>query len=238
MEVEPPTISLRSAIFSLVALAILTVGMMVVIEAIGGIDRLQMIVVEAGSWAPVVYIVLKASTFVLAPLSGTPLKVAAGALFGIWDGTVYTLLGDVIGGSTNFWIARLLGRRVVTRFVGRSGITRVDDFGRQLGGWRALLFARLFLSALYDFVSYAAGLITLPFRQYLVVTTIGGIFPVVFWVTLGASFGEDSRVLLWVYGGLGVLFLIAIVLQRRIWRVLRGSAKLGTGVDSNGTRPK
>jgi uncharacterized membrane protein YdjX (TVP38/TMEM64 family) len=208
-------VSLRTAVFGFLALVAVTVSTLVILKAVGT-ERLQGLMAHEGPWAPAVYIALKASTYIVAPLSGSPLHVSAGALFGLGYGTLYSLMGDVVGGCANFWISRLLGRRMVVRFVGQQGMSRIDGFYRQLGGWRALLFARLFLSSVYDFISYAAGLTSLAFRQYLVITALGGVVPTLLFVAIGASVAENRRMLLLAYGGLAVLFLVPLVLHRGV----------------------
>jgi uncharacterized membrane protein YdjX (TVP38/TMEM64 family) len=152
----------------------------------------------------------------VAPLGGSPLHVSAGALFGLGYGTLYSLAGDVMGGCANFWIARLLGRRIVVRFVGPQGMSRIDGFYQQLGGWRALLVARLFLSSAYDFISYAAGLTPLAFGRYLVITATGGVVPTLLYVAIGASVAENRGMLLLAYGGLALLCLVPLVLHRGV----------------------
>lgn len=212
---ELANISLRKAVLGFLSLVGVTVIMLVVLKA-AGTERLQNMVAQMGPWAPAVYIALKASTYIVAPLSGSPLHVSAGALFGLGYGTLYSLAGDVLGGCANFWISRLLGRRVVVRFVGQQGMSRIDGLYRQLGGWRALLFARLFLSSVYDFISYAAGLTSLAFRRYLIITAIGGIVPTLLFVAIGASVAENRRMLLLAYGGLAILCLVPLMLHRRV----------------------
>jgi uncharacterized membrane protein YdjX (TVP38/TMEM64 family) len=225
METELIKISLRRAVLGLIVLLIIAAGIMIAIEKIGGIDQLHRMVGQAGPWAPVVYIILKASTYVVAPLNGAPITITAGALFGLRNGIIYTLLGEIIGGSINFWLARLLGQSIVMRLVGKKGIARVNNLSNQLGEWRILLFVRIFLSGIYDFISYAAGLTAVSFRQYLVGSAIGGLFSTTFLTALGASLGEDFKTFLLISGGLGVLFLAAIVWQRRIWRIFLGNSK-------------
>jgi uncharacterized membrane protein YdjX (TVP38/TMEM64 family) len=208
-------VSLRTAVFGFLALVAVTVSTLVILQAVGA-ERLQGLVAHAGPWAPAVYIVLKASTYIVAPLGGSPLHVSAGALFGLGYGTLYSLAGDVMGGCANFWIARLLGRRIIVRVVGQQGMSRIDGFYQQLGGWRALLFARLFLSSVYDFISYAAGLTPLAFRRYLVITAVGGVVPTLLFVAIGASVAENRGMLLLAYGGLALLCLVPLVLHRRV----------------------
>src|SRR3712207_5013501 len=118
-------------------LALLSAAMFAVIHAIG-VERIRSTVEAAGPWGPLVYIVLKVATMVIAPLSSAPLRMSAGAIFGFWEGVLLTVLGGVLGGSANFWISRLIGRRLVARCVGASGMDAVDRLVGRLRGRRAV----------------------------------------------------------------------------------------------------
>lgn len=216
MDDEQNTFSTHNAVVGFIVVIITTVGLIILIDAIWDIRELQRIVNEAGVWAPLVYVVLKASTFVIAPLSGASLKVSSGALFGLQNGIIYTLLGDLIGGSINFWIAKSLGRKIIAKIVGSSRIRYIDNLVHQIGGWQALLFARLFLATIYDFISYAAGLASIPFSHYLIVSLLGGLISTSFWVALGSSFAEDRVTLLVVTLGVLLFSVVIILLQYRL----------------------
>jgi uncharacterized membrane protein YdjX (TVP38/TMEM64 family) len=159
----------------IVVVVAFSVVTLLIVEATGGAQKFRDMVEGAGVWAPLVYVLLKASTYVIAPLSGTTVKLASGALFGVWDGMVLSLLGDTLGGVLNYGIARSLGRKGVTKFAGKKALRHVDATAERVGGWKVLLGARLLLSPIYDFISYAAGLARFPFTQFLLVTAIGGI---------------------------------------------------------------
>jgi len=225
--------SRRRIAISLLALTVLAVGLPVLVRALGGAEHLRALVEEAGAWAPLVYIAAKAAATIVAPLLGTPLKAASGTLFGLWQGIAYSVLGDTIGGCACFWISRLLGRRFVARLLGAKSLSRVHELANDFGGWRALLFARLILSAAYNIVSFAAGVTKLPFRQYLAVTVLGGIFHTGFLVALGASATLDQRTLLVAYAGLAALALSALPLRRRLRHVLQGSRCANRVSDAN-----
>jgi uncharacterized membrane protein YdjX (TVP38/TMEM64 family) len=199
---------------ALVVVIIISLLSVLAMEALGGAEQVRTWVAGSGSWAPLVFVLLKASTYVIAPLSGTPLKITAGALFGVWEGLLLTSLGDVLGGSLNFWIARWLGRPGIRRFAGAKAIKQVDETVQHVGGWKALLMARLVLSALYDFISYAAGLSNLKFKHYLWVTVVGGIPAGLMYVWLGDSLTNGSTAI-FVLLGLGVLVGLAAWLQKR-----------------------
>lgn len=188
-----------------------------------GIDNLQQFIEDAGPWAPLLYIIIKAVTYVFAPLTSGPIQVVSGTLFGnIWLGVLYTLIGEVIGGSISFWIARRFGRPVVQRFVSEQGMRQVEDFyQKRMGGWVSLAVARIVLFTVWDFLSYAAGLAdSVRFRAYLFVSIVFGFVPTLFFVWIGKSALEDPRTLFLVYGLVAALVLIPVVARRPIERLL------------------
>jgi uncharacterized membrane protein YdjX (TVP38/TMEM64 family) len=200
---QPHWEKLLPAFLVVIAISLVSV---IAMQLLGGAAYIRAWVTGAGPWAPLVFVLLKASTYVIAPLSGTPLKLTAGALFGVWDGLLYTTIGDILGGSLNFWIARLLGRPGIARFAGPKAIRQVDDTVAHVGGWRALLLARLALSSLYDFISYAAGLSKLPFKHYVWVTLVGGIPAGLVYVFIGDRLTSGGGV---IYILAGILALVA-----------------------------
>ncbi len=204
-------------------LALLTV-LYLLVQAIGGAELAQM-VERAGFWGPAVYIAIKALTFTVAPLSAGPIQFASGILFGVIPGTLYSVLGEVIGGTANVLIARLLGRRFVIRFVGGSSMTRIDAFyERHLDDWRSLLVARLLLFSVYDFISYAVGLGQIRLSVYIAVSFLGGLLPTYIFVAIGSQAAQNQDVLLFFYLGAAALFALWLLRRRqisRLWRRLR-----------------
>ncbi len=203
-------------ILALVAVAVgFTLVTMIIVEATGGAQKFRGFIEGAGAWAPLVYVLLKASTYVIAPLSGTTVKLASGALFGTWEGMLLSLAGDTLGGSLNYWIARTLGRKGVVKFAGKKALNHIDASAERVGGWRALLGARLLLSPIYDFISYAAGLAKISFTQYVVVTTVGGIPVSLLFAVMGNATATNKLVGYIVLGatavslvGLGIMYLV------------------------------
>jgi hypothetical protein len=94
---------------------------------------------------------------------------------------------------------------------------------RGIGSWRGLLFFRVTFPAIYNLSSYAAGSTRLPFRQYLAVTTFGGVIHTGILVTIGASvaLGWEARAM--AYAVICVLSLVALFAGRRV----RASSAVG-----------
>ncbi|MFN8635114.1 MAG: VTT domain-containing protein [Chloroflexota bacterium] len=165
------------------------VAFFMVVQSIGP-ERMRDAVAATGLLAPVVFVVLKAVTVVITPLTGSPLRLVAGAMFGFWEGVTLSVLGGVLGGSANFWIARLYGRRVVNRLLGPGALARVDPILGRLSGWKGLALARVALGPLWDVLSYGVGLTRLKYRTYLIVAILGDLIPTMILVGFGSSVAE------------------------------------------------
>lgn len=213
-----PDFSPRAVLFGTLAFVAITLLMLTAIEWVG-VGRIQAYIENAGALAPFAYIALKAVTYIFAPLSAGPIQLSSGLLFGLWPGIFYSLLGEVIGGSISFLIARKWGRPVVARFVGANSITRVDRLIAGLGGWWALAYSRLFLFSIYDFVSYAAGLTTtITFRQYFLVSAVLGFIPTFIFVAIGTSLTENRGLIVPLYIGVGVISVAPFAIR---WLIRR-----------------
>ena len=198
----------------LVFMTLLIIG----IDAIG-IENLQQIIRDAGPLAPLIYIGIKAVTYIFAPLTSGPIQVVAGKLFdSIWLGVLYTLIGEVLGGSISFWIARRWGRPVVLRLVGKDGIAQIESFyeGR-FDSWHSLAVARIILFSVWDFLSYALGLVkSVRFSTYIFVSVVFGFFPTFMFVWMGNMAIDDNRTMLLIYVGVAILILIPLFARRQI----------------------
>jgi uncharacterized membrane protein YdjX (TVP38/TMEM64 family) len=242
-----------SGLASLVGLVACGLAFFFVVQAIGP-ERLRAAVAATGPLAPIAYVLLKALTVVITPVSGTPLRLAAGTLFGFWEGVVLSVVGSVLGGSANFWIARRFGRPMVVRLLGPNALSRVDPLLGRLADWRALVLVRIVLAPLWDIISYGVGLTRLHFRTYLVVAILCDIIPSMILVGVGTSVAEVGMIetgtasaraiegavpvaLMVVALGLGTIALIvaAMVLRPRLARRLAQPAPRPRVIA--GTRP-
>ncbi len=140
-------------------------------------DRLRAYINPFGNAAPLVYIAFLVLAIVIPPLPDLALVVAGGLSFGVFYGTVYTLLAGLIGAGINFWIARWLGRKFLLRWLGPGNLTRVDALAVH-NGWLVLCLTRLVPGFNFDLISYAAGLTAMSFFSFTTATLVGMIPPV------------------------------------------------------------
>jgi uncharacterized membrane protein YdjX (TVP38/TMEM64 family) len=121
----------------------------------------RVFVMQFGPWAPVAYIALFALQIMVAPLPGQFFGVMAGYLFGIFWGSLYSLLGLSIGAGVAVLLARRVGRPFVERFFDRDQVAKWE---RRLRARSPLTWGMLFLFPVPDLAFYVAGLSQVPLR--------------------------------------------------------------------------
>ncbi len=155
---------------------------------------------------------------VIAPIPGTFISIAAGALYGVWPGVLYVWVANVIGSSLSFVIARSLGRRVVVRIVKPESLSRYDAFFRRNP---LLIFLAYMMPVLFpvDMMGYVLGLARMRYRKFIVYVTLGFAVNLTILTAFGSQLLDASNSVRLLYlAGMVVLVLIALYIQKRIAR--------------------
>lgn len=217
----------RQAIFNLLAFAAI-LACIVLFFRFFELSEVQAKIEEAGVWAPLLLVAAKASTIVIAPLSGSPLYPIGGALFGFWKAFGLLLLGDMLGGSIAFFLSRIFGRRIVdTLLSSHKGF--VSAALEMMGSWKGFLLARLGFVTFPEVPAYAAGLSRIRYVPFLIIFSAVGALPTAVTVALGALLTADSesRVFLAVLVFGAVVSAISIMLFVRYVQSSIDSADAG-----------
>ncbi|TCJ16867.1 TVP38/TMEM64 family protein [Rubrobacter taiwanensis] len=180
----------------------------------GDVEGLRDYILSYGVWAPIISALIMILQAVFAPLPAFVITFANGLAFGALQGGLLSLVSAAIGGSICFWISRILGRRPVEIFVGRSGLEAADAWFEHRGAY-AVLVARLIPIVSFDAVSYAAGLTRMGFRGYLLATVVG-MSPATFvYSYLGEHAPRHVELLLVVFGLVIAASILTAALRRR-----------------------
>ena len=120
------------------------------------------------------------------------LSLAAGAVFGVLQGTLFVVFGATVGAILAFLVSRTLLRDwVVKKFVGRM---EAIDRGLRENGFSYLLFLRLVPAFPFFLVNLACGVTGLPLRTYALGTLFGIIPGSLVFVNAGASLAAIETV--------------------------------------------
>lgn len=125
-------------------------------------------IIEQYPWAaPIVIIISKFTTAVLAPLPGAPIAIASLAFLPWWEAALYNFIGSELGVLAAFFIARKYREPIVAYLTPLKKIHEFQDaISRRAQFWAFLAF-RLASYAVFDMVSYAAGLTKIPFMTFI-----------------------------------------------------------------------
>lgn len=181
-------------------------------------QNLQALKEQAGVFAPLGYIVIYfVATILVFP--ATILTLSAGALFGLFWGTLWTVIGATLGATGAFLISRFVaGDWAKQQFEKGDRLRNLSRGIEQDGFWFAL---SLRLAPVFPFnaVNYLLGLTPISLTAYVLATFVG-IIPGSFaycWLGRGgleAATGGPPLQLLGALAVLAALSAMPIILKR------------------------
>jgi uncharacterized membrane protein YdjX (TVP38/TMEM64 family) len=141
-----------------------------------------------GAWGPIAFgvgYVLAVVAFVPASL----LTLAAGAIFGVAEGTAVVFVSALTGSALAFLIARHLARHAIERRLAADA--RFAAIDRAIGeqGRKIVLLLRLSPAFPFNLLNYGLGLTRVSFRDYLI-AGVGMLPGTLLYVYLGKVAGD------------------------------------------------
>ncbi|MBU0750142.1 VTT domain-containing protein [Patescibacteria group bacterium] len=175
---------------------VLTIGILLVLSIFIDIDTMKEFVLKAGVWAPLLFIVLKASTVIIAPLSGGPLYPIVGLLFGFWPGILFVVAGDFLGYSGAFLISRIFGYPVVGKIIAGNERSMLAKIVKHVGTTKGFIHMCFTCFALPELISYGAGLSKLPYWKFISILMPLSVIASSILVFFGSSLGAADHPLI------------------------------------------
>ncbi len=143
-----------------------------ILSLFGDSARLAAFVQKLGPAGPLAIIALQMAQVIVSPIPGQVVGLASGYLYGSWLGTLYSMIGLMLGTAVAVWLARRWGRPLVERLVGPDTLARVDRFAARLGA--PLLFLVFLVPFLPDdAILLVAGLGDVPLPGILFAALVG-----------------------------------------------------------------
>ncbi|MFH1455683.1 MAG: TVP38/TMEM64 family protein [archaeon] len=143
------------------------------------VEALKTYVLSFGIFAPISLILLYALAMVFL-IPGTPFNLVAGYLFGPYIGTLYALIGAMLGVSAAFFIAKYMASDFIEKLLEKQ-TKKLNKYNKKLEkkGFQVLLILRLLSVIHFSGLSYLAGMTKMKYRDFFLATLIGS-FPATF----------------------------------------------------------
>jgi uncharacterized membrane protein YdjX (TVP38/TMEM64 family) len=107
---------------------------------------------------------------VIFAIPGEITQLAAGYVFGVWHGFLYSIVGIMAGSAFNFYFARVVGRPTLKRFMSHSTLEKVDKALNSAKGKSTLFLLFLLPGAPKDALCYGAGFTAIGLLEFVVIT--------------------------------------------------------------------
>ena len=159
-----------------------------------------------GPLAPLAMAGLVTAQIVVAVLPGEPVELAAGYLFGFWEGTAICLAGGLVGTLVATALTRALGMRLVRAFFSAEQLDGVAWMRDSRRFELVMLIVFLIPGTPKDVLTYVAGLTTCPWWRIAAITTVGRI-PSIVTSTLAAGFASSGN---WAAAGVTLVATVAL----------------------------
>jgi uncharacterized membrane protein YdjX (TVP38/TMEM64 family) len=193
-----------------------------------------------GAWGPLAFI-LGYAVAVVAFVPGSALTLAAGAIFGLVEGTVYVFIAASVGATLAFLLARHAARSTIEKRI--EGDPRFAAIDRAVGGEGRKIVFLLRLSPVFPFnlLNYALGLTQVRLVDYCV-ASLGMIPGTLLYVYTGKIIGDVAAVAggagpergagSWVVIGVGLIATLLVTLV--VTRIARRALADATGESTLG----
>ncbi len=141
---------------------------------------------------------------------GTPLTLLAGATFGVFLGSVVSLIGNIIGATLAFFVSRYFLQKYVVKNI-LSKYPRIAEYEKRFSthGLETVILLRLIPLFPFNALNYLLGVTRVSNRNYILGTAIGIIPGTIAFVYFGRSLAMLSmlHITLSVAAIIGLIYL-------------------------------
>jgi uncharacterized membrane protein YdjX (TVP38/TMEM64 family) len=187
------------------------------VEAFRDREVIRSWVLARGAAGMLAFVGIQALQVILFMLPGEIVQVAGGYAFGLWLGSLLSLVGITLGSLVNFGVGRVLGRPFVESVFGAEKVGRLERIAASGKGEAGFFIFFLVPGIPKDALCYVAGMARLSLPAFLAVSMAGRLPGI-----LGSSYMGSAtqaggyRGALVMLGIASLLFVLGLVFKERI----------------------
>ncbi len=136
--------------------------------------------------APFIFIGVYSISVVFA-IPASILSIAAGPLFGFWQGLIYVIIASNIGCHISYFIAKLLGKDAILKYFKGNDFINSATTKAQENAFVFMMYVRLIPLFPFAAVNYLSGILNIEYKKYALGTFLGMIPGTAVYVYLGFS---------------------------------------------------
>lgn len=159
------------------------------------------------------YIITVSLATIIPPFTVIPLELVAPSRFGLLPAFVYTIIGNALGATVAFMLAKKYGWSLLEKLFSKKDLKKARGIAKDYSFWKIVL-ARLAFASLFDVLSYVCGLTEIPLWKFVITTVIANIPVITIVLLLGNRLNLNFIFMIWFSVG---IFLISVgILIRKL----------------------
>ncbi len=196
-----------------IAVLVLVIVVLFLLRGYLNVDSLLSVLdsVQNNPLAPLWFVLIYAVAVTLV-VPASALTLLSGPLFGFWGGLLLTTIGANLGCHLSYFLAKLLGKDLVTKFIKGGSFIENAQKKAQDNSFVFMMYARLIPLFPFAGVNYLSGIIGIRYRDYAIATLFGMIPGSAVYVYLGYSASNIRDNPLGLVVSIVVLILFTVVM--------------------------
>jgi len=185
-------------------------------------EELKSFIEAQGVLGVLIFILFQIFQVVVAAVPGEFVQIAGGFLFGTVSGTLYLVIGVVIGSVIAFYAARLLGCRLVSLLISRPKLESLEQLINGPKSEVIMLLLFVIPGMPKDLLTYIAGLTPVRPWRFLCIAVIGRLPALAISCYIGANLQQENFILaLSLFALAALLFLAGVIFKHKIFALIR-----------------
>jgi uncharacterized membrane protein YdjX (TVP38/TMEM64 family) len=158
-----------------------------ILKILSSMDNFREYIRSTGSWGPIMFILFQVLQIVVSPIPGEIVQIAGGYIYGVGLGTLYNMIGMVLGSAMAFYFTRFIGRSFIEKLLQKKNykwMALINDEKK----FSVFLFIFFIIPGLpKDFLVYVAALTSISSARFFIILLVARLPWIIGSVAVGST---------------------------------------------------
>jgi len=171
-----------------------------------------------GVYDIMIFILIQTLQVIVFIIPGEFVEIAGGYLYNTVFGSLYSIIGILLGSAISFVLARFLGYEFVHKIVSKQMFNKLSYFINEDKRGETVIFLLYFIPGTpKDALAYFAGLTPISIINFLYISMLARLPAIVFSAYIGANIGNRNyKIALIISVIAGLIFLVGFIYRKKI----------------------